>query len=72
MSDSNAHSPLNIPVFVVGGPSVNIKGGRHLKYKDDPPLANLMVTLIDKLGVPIENLGNSDARLKNISTLANV
>jgi len=72
MSDSNAHSPLNIPVFVVGGPSVNIKGGRHLKYENDPPLANLMVTLIDKLGVPVEDLGNSDARLKNISTLANV
>jgi len=63
MSNSNSHSPVNVPVLVLGGGSGHLKGGRHLKYDGDPPLANLMVTLVDKLGVPIERLGNSNGSL---------
>jgi hypothetical protein len=63
MSDSNAHSPVNVPVLVLGGGSGTLKGGRHLKYSGDPPLANLMVTIVDKLGIPIEKLGNSTGKL---------
>lgn len=63
MSDSNAHSPDNVPVLVLGGGSGALRGGRHLKYPNDPPLANLMVTVVDKLGIPIEKLGNSNAKL---------
>jgi hypothetical protein len=69
MSDSNAHSPLNVPVLVLGGGSGQLKGGRHLKYANDPPLANLMVTLLDKLGMPLDHFGNSNGRMP-IDTLS--
>jgi len=64
MSDSNAHSPVNVPVLVLGGGSGQLKGGRHIKYKGDPPLANLMLTLVDKLGVQVDHVGNSSAELQ--------
>jgi hypothetical protein len=63
MSDSNAHSPVNVPVLVLGGGVGQIKGGRHIKYPGSTPLANLMYTLVDKLGVPLDHLGNSNAKL---------
>ena len=71
MSDSNAHSPVNVPVLVMGGGNGRLKGGRHLKYPNDPPLANLMVTLLDKLDVPVEKFGNSNGKV-NIDTLSGV
>ena len=71
MSDSNSHSPVNVPVLVMGGANGRLKGGRHLAYKNDPPLANLMVTLLHKLDVPVERLGNSDG-LINIDGLSGV
>ena len=71
MSDSNAHSPVNVPVLLVGGANGRLQGGRHLKYENDPPLANLMLTLLHKLDVPIERLGNSDGQV-NLDGLTGV
>ncbi len=63
MSDSNAHSPLNLPVLLLGGCGGQLEGGRHLKYEGDPLMPNLLVTLTEKLGVPVERLGKSDGTL---------
>ena len=63
MSDSNAHSPLNLPVLLLGGCAGQLEGGRHIRYEGDPLMPNLLVTLMDKLGVPVERLGKSDGRL---------
>ena len=63
MSDSNAHSPLNLPVLLLGGCAGQLAGGRHIRYEGDPLMPNLLVTLMDKLGVPVEELGKSDGRL---------
>ena len=62
MSDSNSHDPRNLPILLVGGGG-QIKGGRHVKYADQPPAANLLVTLADKLGLPVEQIGTSRGRL---------
>jgi hypothetical protein len=62
MSDSNAHDQTNIPVLLVGGPEQQIKGGRHLKYAGDPS-PNLLVSLMDKMGVPVERVGASRGEL---------
>ena len=62
MSDSNSHDPRNLPILLVGGGG-QIKGGRHVKYADAPPAANLLVTLADKLGLPVEQIGTSRGRL---------
>ena len=57
MSDGNAHATDNLPLLVVGG-GVG-KGGRHLRYPGDTPLPNVHLTLLDKLGVPIDSHGDS-------------
>ena len=66
MSDSNAHSPYNLPMVVVGGGAGQLKGGRHIVYPERTPLANLHVSLLDKLGTPIERIGDSSGPLPNL------
>jgi hypothetical protein len=63
ISNSNAHSGDNLPLMVVGGGAGRLKGGQHLVYTDKPTMANLLVTLMDKLEVPVERLGGSTGRL---------
>jgi hypothetical protein len=63
ISNSNAHSGDNLPILLVGGGAGTLKGGRHLIYTDKPPMANLLVTLMDKQDVPVERLGGSTGRL---------
>ncbi|HVY33799.1 MAG TPA: DUF1552 domain-containing protein [Caulobacteraceae bacterium] len=62
MSDSNLHSPIGIPVMLVGGPNQGIKGGRHLMFDGDCS-ANLLVTVMDKLGMPVDRVGASTGKL---------
>jgi hypothetical protein len=71
ISNSNAHSGENLPIMLVGGGAGRLQGGRHLKFTDRPPMANLLVTLMDKLDVPVEKLGGSNGRLA-IDTLPGV
>jgi hypothetical protein len=63
ISNSNRHSGDNLPILVVGGGAGRLKGGRHLSYSDKPSMANLLVTLMDKLDVPVERLGGSTGKL---------
>jgi Protein of unknown function (DUF1552) len=67
MSDSNAHSPANLPILLAGGTAGQLKGGRHVKVAGDVPLANLHLTLLDRLGIPLDAIGNSTGRLKTVS-----
>jgi hypothetical protein len=59
MSNSNAHDEFPLPSLVVGGGCGKLKGNQHLKYPDRTPIANLMLTLLDRAGVPAEKVGNS-------------
>jgi hypothetical protein len=63
ISNSNRHSGDNLPILLMGGGSGRMKGGRHLAYSDKPSMANLLVTLMDKMDVPVERLGGSTGRL---------
>jgi hypothetical protein len=63
MSDSNRHDPNNLPVLLLGGASGQLKGGRHIKYGGDTPVANLLVTIMDTLDVPVERIGNSNGKI---------
>ncbi|HXP89042.1 MAG TPA: DUF1552 domain-containing protein [Bryobacteraceae bacterium] len=69
MSDSNAHDPKNLPILLAGGGAGTLKSGRHLRFAKDTPLANLHVTLLDKLGVHVEKLGDSAGELSQLSTV---
>src|SRR5262249_29573574 len=63
ISNSTKHSGANLPLLLMGGGAGKLKGGRHLKYADQPSMANLLVTLMDKLDVPVERHGGSTGRL---------
>jgi Protein of unknown function (DUF1552) len=63
ISNSNAHSGDNLPLMLVGGGAGTWKGGRHVKYTGKPSQANLLMTLMDKMGYPVEKVGGSTGRL---------
>ncbi len=63
MSDGNVHNNYNIPVVVVGGRDLQLKGNRHLQYPKGTPLANLSLSLMDKFGVDVEKFGDSTGKL---------
>ncbi len=71
ISNSNAHSGDNLPILLVGGGTGRLKGGRYLKYSDKPSMANLLVTLMDKMDVPVERIGGSTGKLP-LETLSGV
>ena len=68
MSDSNAHTPYNLPIVLLGGGAGTLRGGRHVSFdeRDRTPLANLHVTLLDKLGAPVERIGDSTGPLSTL------
>jgi hypothetical protein len=66
-SDRHTHGPL--PTLLLGGGAGALAGGRHLVYPEDTPLTNLQLTLLDKLGVPAETLGDSTGQFKELSEL---
>ncbi|MBV9507094.1 MAG: DUF1552 domain-containing protein [Acidobacteriia bacterium] len=66
-SDRHTHGPL--PTFLVGGGAGTLKGGRHLVYPEHTPLTNLQLTLLGKLGVPAEKLGDSSGQFQELSEL---
>jgi hypothetical protein len=63
MSNSNAHDPTNLPILLAGGGAGLIRSGRHVRLAEEAPLANLHVTLLDKMGVPIDRLGDSTGQV---------
>jgi hypothetical protein len=64
--DGNVHSPELLPIIVVGGGCGTLKGGRLLKYPERTPLMNLGVTLLEKVGVPMEKVGDSTGHLTDL------
>jgi Protein of unknown function (DUF1552) len=76
ISNSNKHSGENLPLLLVGGGTGRWKGGRHLTYTEkekdkQPTIADLLVTLMDKLDVPVDKIGGSKGKLP-IDTLSGV
>ena len=66
MSNSNVHNHAPLPVFVAGGAAGRMKGGRHLKYPEGTPMANLLLTILDKAGVPEDHVGDSTGLLTEV------
>jgi hypothetical protein len=67
-SDRHTHGPL--PTLLLGGGAGTIKGGRHIVYPEDTPLTNLQLTLLNKMGIPAEKLGDSTGQFKELSELS--
>jgi uncharacterized protein DUF1552 len=63
LSDGNLHLCQNLPVVLAGGGSGQIKGGTHIRYSKGTPLMNLYMTLLHKLGIPLEKFGDSTGEI---------
>jgi len=67
ISDGNRHTHVDLPLTLIGGAGVGIKGGRHIRYKEQTPMTNLLLTMLDKAGVKTEKLGDSTGTLQHLS-----
>ena len=62
MSDGNMHSNENLPVLLVAAGG-RIKGGRHLRYQEGTPISNLYLNMLDMVGIPMDQFGDSTGKL---------
>jgi hypothetical protein len=64
MSNGNQHDHDPLPVVVAGGASGQLIGGRHLNFPAHTPMSNLLLSLLDKLGVHQDSFGDSTGKLE--------
>lgn len=68
MGNPNIHDHTNLPILVAGGAAGQMQGNRHIRYEQPMPLANLHLTLLNKVGVPCESFGDSQRQLDEFFT----
>jgi hypothetical protein len=66
MGNPDVHDHVNLPILVAGGAAGRIKGARHIKYKEPVPLANLHLTLLDKVGVRLDSFADSNGKIPDL------
>ena len=64
LSNSDQHSHIDLPLVLVGGGAGQLKGGRHLRFPKDTPMNNLHMSLLEKVGVPVEKFGDSTGSME--------
>ncbi len=69
MSNSNLHDHFPLPTAVIGRGNGRLKGGQHVKYDDRTPIANLHYTLLDRVGIPMDKLGDSSGEARGDLTM---
>jgi Protein of unknown function (DUF1552) len=66
MGDGDKHTPLDLPVVLAGGAHGQMKGGRHVRYPENTPFMNLCLTILAKVGVSVDRLGDSTGLLSDL------
>jgi hypothetical protein len=66
MGDPDAHDHSNLPIVVAGGAAGKMKGGRHVRFTESTPLSNLHLTLLNKIGVPLETFSDSTGTVEEL------
>ena len=69
MGNPNVHDHVNLPVLVAGGGAGRLKGARHIKYAEPTPLANLHLTLLEKVGVRMDAFADSKGRVDELLSI---
>ena len=67
INDGNRHTHTDLPLALIGGAGGKLAGGRHIRYAPETPMNNLLLSMLDKVGVPTEKLGDSSGRLEHLS-----
>jgi len=66
ISDGDRHNHDDLPVMMLGRGGNRVKAGQHIRYEDGTPMTNLFITMFDKMGIPIEHLGDSNGKLTQV------
>jgi len=66
MGNGDLHEHVPVPALVAGGAWGQLKGGRHIRYEKETPMANLLVSILEKTGLEVESIGDSTGRLSEL------
>jgi hypothetical protein len=66
ISDGNRHNNENLPIVVAGRGGGSIDTGRHVRFEQETPMCNLFLSMLDRMNVPAEFIGDSTGRLPNL------
>ena len=66
MGNSSIHDHENLPILVAGGAACGMRAGRHIRYTNGTPLANLHLTLLDRVGVQVDSFGDSNGKIEDL------
>jgi hypothetical protein len=66
MGNPNVHDHVNLPILVAGGAAGKMRGGRQIRFSEATPLANLHLTLLDKVGVRLDSFADSDGKIDDL------
>ena len=66
MGNPNVHDHVNLPILVAGGAAGKMRGGRQIQFEQATPLANLHLTLLDKVGVRLDSFADSDGKVDEL------
>lgn len=69
LSDGNKHYHHDLPVLLAGRGAGSLRTGRHLRYPQETPMTNLYLTILDRMGIPTETLGDSNSKLEHLSEI---
>ncbi|MFO0908243.1 MAG: DUF1552 domain-containing protein [Isosphaeraceae bacterium] len=66
IGDGDRHNHNDLPILLAGRGGGSLKPGRHIKYANNTPLNNLYLSMLDRVGVPVDSLGDSTGRLPRL------
>jgi len=66
MGNPDIHDHSNLPLVVASGAQTGIKGGRHIRYEEQTPLANLHLSLLDSMGVHLDSFADNTGRVDEL------
>jgi hypothetical protein len=70
IGNPNIHDHTNLPTLVAGGAATGMRGNRHIRYARPTPLANLHLSLLDRVGVRLDTFADSDGKLEDLFPLS--
>ncbi len=66
MGNGDAHEHVPVPALLAGGAWGRLKGGRHIRNEEETPMANLLVSILEKTGLEVDSVGDSTGRLSDL------
>jgi hypothetical protein len=66
ISDGDRHNHDDLPILVAGKGGGTIRSGRHITYTVGTPMSNLFLSMLDRVGIPAETIGDSTGRLQQL------